>query len=253
MTQSINTSYGVIVLGDRDTTGRREPLVEAATDQGAVIAETFAFDAGEPASHDDLVEVEVVVAAIGRAISTRTDVWVPFPHQDLGREQHLRRLILVLQRHGLNVRIGRELEPCPEDGGFNEIDFALRREVRAVDALDHAALATAGAEALSAQIERALAEHPADSAVQSKSEKFFSRAEVARLFGKRDKWVYQALCDEIFTYPDGSVIEPIRIGTRRLRRFSVAVVQDMAWSCYRRGIFSDQEVKEVLAELRRAR
>ena len=92
----------------------------------------------------DLAEVEAVVAALSRAIGTRTDVWVPFPLQDLCREQHMRRLGLVLQRHGLNLLMGRELAPCSVDGGYNEIDMALRAEVRAVDSLDHAAMATAG-------------------------------------------------------------------------------------------------------------
>lgn len=49
----------------------------------------------------------MVVAALGRAIVGRMDVWVPFPGPDFIREQHLRRLSLVLQRHGLNLRLTR--------------------------------------------------------------------------------------------------------------------------------------------------
>ncbi len=74
----------------------------------------------------------------------------------LGREQHWRRVSLVLQRRGLNLRFGRELEPCPTTGGFSEVDFALRREVQAVDDLDNAALAAVGAESLGREIELAL-------------------------------------------------------------------------------------------------
>ena len=162
MTQSINTSNAVIVVGDRDT-AQRADLAEKAAEQGAVIAEIYTFELGEAASHHDLAEVEAVVTALSRAIGTRTDVWVPFPLQDLCREQHIRRLSLVLQRHGLNLLMGRELAPCPVDGGYNEIDMALRAEVRAVDSLDHAAMATAGVLVLSDEIELALAEAGAQS------------------------------------------------------------------------------------------
>lgn len=62
-----------------------------------------------------------------------------------------------MQRHGLNLRVGRELASCPTDGGYSEIDFALRSEVRAVDDLDNAALAAVGVRSLGREIERALA------------------------------------------------------------------------------------------------
>ena len=149
------TSYSVIVLGDAETVGLSD-LGEKAAEQGAVITETFAFAPGEAVSHDDLTEVDAVVDALSRAISTRVDIWVPFPLADLGREQHVRRVSLVLQRHGLNMLMGRELNPCTQDGGFSEIDFALRAEVRAVDGLDCAALAVSGAATLAEEIEQAL-------------------------------------------------------------------------------------------------
>ena len=34
---------------------------------------------------------DVVVAALGRAITRRMDIWVPMPRPDFAREQHLRR------------------------------------------------------------------------------------------------------------------------------------------------------------------
>ncbi len=46
---------------------------------------------------------------------------------------------------------------CPVDGGINEIDAALRNEVRLVYALDDAAMAAAGMHALGSQIETELA------------------------------------------------------------------------------------------------
>ena len=147
----------IIVLGDHDTGRRADVLAEKAAEHGAVITEIHAFDPGQAGSHDDLAQVDVVVTALSRAIGTRTDIWVPFPMEDLGREQHVRRLSLVLQRHGLNLVMGPGLWPCPITGGMNEADFALRREVQAVDDLDHAALAAVGFKTLGKEIELALA------------------------------------------------------------------------------------------------
>lgn len=147
----------IILLGDHDTVvGHRDDLTEYAAHRGCAIVEAFSFAPGEPISHDELTEVDAVVFALARAITGRMHIWVPFPGPDFGREQHWRRLSLVLQRHGLTFLFGRDLEPCPTSGGFSEIDFALRREVQAVDELDHAALALAGTESLSREIELAL-------------------------------------------------------------------------------------------------
>lgn len=146
----------VILLGDQDTVDHRDQLSEDASQQACVIAAAFGFAPGEAGNNAKLTEVEAVVSALGRAIADRADVWVPFPGQDLFREQHARRLSLVLQRHGLNLRGGRELIPYPIAGGVSEIDFALRREVQVVDELDYAALAAVGAETLGREIERVL-------------------------------------------------------------------------------------------------
>jgi hypothetical protein len=102
-----------------------------------------------------LTEVEAVVAAVARAISLRLPIWMPNPRADLGREQHCRRLSVVLQRHGLDLLVNDDLWPIPDTGGMNEIDYALRREVQAVDAIDRAALAAAGVESLARVVEQA--------------------------------------------------------------------------------------------------
>lgn len=146
----------VLLLGDRETVEHRADLATDASRQHCMVIEAFGFEEGEAGGTDDLTEVNAVVIALGRAIAGRMDVWVPFPGPDFIREQHLRRMSLVLQRHGLNLRLTRELFSAPTDGGMNEIDFALRREVRAVDEIDQAALAAEGAESLSRQIEQAL-------------------------------------------------------------------------------------------------
>ena len=147
----------VILLGDHDTVLRhRDDLSAHAAQQACAIADAFSFAPGEAASNDDLTELDAVVSALGRAITDRMDIWVPYLGPDLGREQHWRRLSLVLQRHGLNLRFGRELDPCPTTGGYSEVDFALRREVQAVDELDNAALAAVGVESLRREIELTL-------------------------------------------------------------------------------------------------
>ena len=272
--QSINTSYAVIVLGDHGTLEVDDLAVKAA-EQGAVIAESYSFEPGEPASTDDLTEVVAVVSALSRAIATRTDIWVPFPIADFGREEHLRRVSLVLQRHGVNMLVGRDLDPCNTDGGFNPIDYALRMEVRAVDGLDLAAIAGAGVNTLGAEIERALAEdRPADEPVDhpdepegpghlhrpaprraravktpGQGERHYGTGEVARFFGKSVQWVYAALRNNDFVREDGSIIEPVRMGKSQRRRFSLTDLDEMLRSCYRRGLVTDDEYLSLIAAL----
>lgn len=266
MAHSINTSYAVIVLGDRETLDRAD-LAEKAAEHGAVIAERHGFEPGEAVMNDDLTDVDAVVTAISRAIATGSDVWVPFPFPDLGREQHVRRLSLVLQRHGQNMLMGPELEPCTLDGGFNSIDFALREEVRSVDELDYAAMANAGVGNLFVEIARELTfprqvepEAPEcdghegyDEPVgpTEVGEKYYSTAEVARFFGKSAQWVYWAMRTGVFTDKDGVPIEPMRIGKSGRRRFTVPVLRDMARACYRRGIVTEDELLDLLAVLSR--
>jgi len=267
--QSINTSYAVIVLGDHGTLEVDDLAVKAA-EQGAVIAESYSFEPGEPASSDDLAEVDAVVSALSRAIATRVDVWVPFPIADFGREEHLRRVSLVLQRHGLNMLMGGELEPCTTDGGFNPVDFALRAEVRAVDGLDIAAIAGAGVNSLAAEIERAFVEdppaeepvdHPEEPAgppaprrarvvkTPGQGEKHYGIGEVARFFGRPVQWVNAALRNNNFVREDGSIIEPVRIGKGQRRRFSLTDLDEMLRSCYRRGLFTEDEYLSLVAAL----
>jgi hypothetical protein len=129
----------VLILGDTATEQQAEMFALRAAEHGAIISGIFAFEVGEAAAADDLAEVEQVVAALSHAIVTRRNIWVPHPREDLAREEHIRRLCLVLQRHGLTLRMGPHLFECPAEGGYNAIDMALRHEVRSVDALDHAA------------------------------------------------------------------------------------------------------------------
>jgi hypothetical protein len=146
----------VILLGDRDTMARADVLKHQAADHGATIIGAHAIDAGEARSNDALQEISAIVEALQKATEIRADIWVPFPMEDLSREEHIRRLDLVLERRGLDLLLGPHLAPCPE-GGINAIDFALRLEVHAVDALDQAVLAAAGTGTLAKEIELFLA------------------------------------------------------------------------------------------------
>ena len=242
----IHTTYDVLVLGDVDVDQRLDMLAEKAAERGAVITQTFAFPTGEAAQHDDLTEVEAVIEALGRAIATRTPIWLPWWHQDLCREQHLRRLGLTMQRHGLDLLIGPNLEPCPVEGGINEIDSALRNEVRSVYALDDAAMARAGMHALGPEIEAALID-----AGQRPAERIFSTADVAALLGKSASWVSRGLREKTFVYDDGSAVEPLRVTGRSGLRFDAAMVRAIALSAFRRGAVSALLLEGVLAELAR--
>jgi hypothetical protein len=149
--------HRVILLGDRETLDQIGMLERQASEHGAMILESHAFEPCEARSHDDLRDVAAVMNALRRAIEIRADIWVPHPIQDLTREQHIRHIDLVLEQHGLDLVLGQHLAPCPEEG-INTIDYALRQEVRAVYDLDHAVLAAAGLHTLAEEIEAALAE-----------------------------------------------------------------------------------------------
>lgn len=147
--------HRVILLGDRDTLAQIDMLERQASEHGAIIVESHAFDPGEARSSDDLRDVSAVMDALRRSIEIRADIWVPLPIQDLTREEHIRRIDLVLDQHGLDLLLGQHLAPCPEEG-FNPADYALRHEVRAVYDLDRAVLAAAGLSMLAEEIETAL-------------------------------------------------------------------------------------------------
>lgn len=156
----------VVMLGDHQTGEHADVLSDVAERHGARITEVHTFEPGAPFEQADLTEIEAVATAISSALCTGAGIWLPHPTQDFGREEHPRRISLVLQRHGLDLFLGPHLWPCPTAGGFNEIDLALRREVQAVDELDNAALAIGGSRALVEEIEKALAATPPPLAVR---------------------------------------------------------------------------------------
>lgn len=241
----------VLVLGDTATEQRAEDLAVRAAEHGVIISGIFAFEVGEAGAADDLAEVEQVVAALSHAIATRRCIWVPYPREDLAREEHIRRLCLVLQRHGLTLRMGPHLFECPAQGGYNAIDMALRHEVRTVDALDHAAIAAAGIQKLGVEIDALLAEGSSRNASAEPDVTYFGTADVARLFRKSQNWVRWALRNNVFLRKDGTPITPVRVGESSRRRFTLPLLHDMAKAAYRRGILDEVELEGVLGELAR--
>jgi hypothetical protein len=240
-------------LGDTNTEQQAEMFAVRAAEHGVIISGIFAFEVGEAAAADDLAEVEQVVAALSHAIATRRNIWVPYPREDLAREEHIRRLCLVLQRHGVTMRMGPHLFECPAEGGYNAIDMALRHEVRTVDALDHAVMAAAAVETLSTEIDAALANagSPSRNGTADADVTYFCTADVAKLFGKSRQWVTWALRNNVFVRKDGTPIEPVRLGKSTRRRFTPPLLRDMAKAAYRRGILDEVELEGVLGELAR--
>ncbi|MBJ7401222.1 hypothetical protein [Mycolicibacterium sp.] len=241
----------LVVLGDTATEQHAEMFAIRAAEHGVIISGIFAFEVGEAAAADDLAEVEEVVAALSKAIATRRDIWMPYAREDLVREEHARRLCMVLQRHGLTLRVGPNLFACPTEGGPNAIDSALRAEVRAVDALDHAVIAAAGIQTLGVEINAALgiAGSPSSAVSAEPDMTYFGTADVAKLFRKSRNWVRWALRNNVFVRRDGTPIEPVRLGTSSRRRFTVPLLHDMAKAAYRRGILDEVELEGVLREL----
>jgi len=259
MTNNTNTSQPIYLLGDQSTADRLDVLVAKAAEHGAVIGKTFAFDPGEVACTDDLSTVNAVVEALSRAIAKRRPIWLPW-WQDLARECHLRSLSLALQRHGIDLLIGPQLAPVPVGGGINEMDAAMRNEIRGVFRLDDAAMAAAGIKSLGSEIEDFLAQAGLERAVveeppvdEEPRERHFSTAETAALLGRSPEWVSRGVREETFVYADGSAIEPLRQYNSNRRAFTAPMVRAIAWSAYRRGTLSPQRLEGVLTDLRSER
>lgn len=83
-------------------------------------------------------------------------------------------------------------------------------------------------------------------------EKVYSTSEAAKFFGKSNQWLYWGMRNNIFTNPDGSEIEPERIGKGGRRRFTLPVIRDIALSCYRRGNLKEPELKDIMVKIARA-
>ena len=80
------------------------------------------------------------------------------------------------------------------------------------------------------------------------AEKAYSTSQAARFFGKSNQWIYWGL-KGIFTYKDGTPIEPERVGPIGKRRFTLPIIREIALSCYRRGNLTEEELHAVMAKI----
>ncbi len=93
-------------------------------------------------------------------------------------------------------------------------------------------------------------------------EKTYSTDDVAKhFFGKSTQWLYWGLkkknakgepIQPVFVYKDGTPIEAQKIGKGNRARYTLPIIREMAYSCYRRGNLKEDELRAVLARIHEA-
>jgi hypothetical protein len=76
----------------------------------------------------------------------------------------------------------------------------------------------------------------------------YSARESALLLGRSYSWLDLRLRKGQFVLPDGTTVQPLRT-SGGYRRFTIAVLRDVATSSYRQHWFSMEELKLVFREL----
>ena len=76
----------------------------------------------------------------------------------------------------------------------------------------------------------------------------YSAREASALLGRSYSWLDQRLRAGEFTLPDGTVVRPLRT-PGGYRRFTTAMLRDIALSSYRHGWFSMEKLKSTFREL----
>jgi hypothetical protein len=76
----------------------------------------------------------------------------------------------------------------------------------------------------------------------------YSAREAAAMLGRSYSWLDQGLRDNKFTLPYGTKVEPRRTAGR-YRRFTLAILEDIALSCYRHGLFPMEKLRFTYREL----
>ena len=80
-------------------------------------------------------------------------------------------------------------------------------------------------------------------------QKVYSTARAAAFFGRSNQWLYWGLRKGIFTYKDGTPIDPERVGPMGKRRFTLPIIREIALSCYRRGNLSEDELQAIMERI----
>jgi hypothetical protein len=76
----------------------------------------------------------------------------------------------------------------------------------------------------------------------------YSARGAAALLGRSYSWLDQRLREEKFILPDGTVVRPLRTAGG-YRRFTLAMLKEIALSSYRQHWFSMDELKSTFLEL----
>jgi hypothetical protein len=79
-------------------------------------------------------------------------------------------------------------------------------------------------------------------------ESTYSPREAAVLLGKSYSWLDQRLRQDQFIRPDGTTVQPLRT-QGGYRRFTLAMLEDIALSSYRHHWFSMNKLKSTYREL----
>jgi hypothetical protein len=75
-----------------------------------------------------------------------------------------------------------------------------------------------------------------------------SAREAAALLGRSFSWLDQRVRNDEFVLRDGATVQPLRT-PGGYRRFTLAMLKDVALSSYRHGWFSLDELKSTIREL----
>jgi hypothetical protein len=82
-------------------------------------------------------------------------------------------------------------------------------------------------------------------------EPIFSTSEAAEFFDRSNQWLYWGLREGVFTYANGTPIDPDRIGhpVRGRRRFTIPILKEIMKSSYRRGNLDSEQVKTIMRRI----
>lgn len=86
------------------------------------------------------------------------------------------------------------------------------------------------------------------------TDKTYTTSDIARIFDKTKEWVYWGLTPNHrgvtpFSDKHGNSIEPVRVGMREHRRFTLAQAREIALSCHRRGTMNYDELEKVMSRI----
>jgi hypothetical protein len=91
-----------------------------------------------------------------------------------------------------------------------------------------------------------------DASLVAGIERWYSAAETARFFGRTNQWIYDRIRKEKFRFRDGTAIKPVQFSEGGPYRFDLALIQEIAQSCYRSGTVKMPELKLIMRRVAEA-